>query len=583
MSDESARPEISQSVPSSSSQPEMRSISPPSSGGDFVRRCLATHNPLYAVSAALVFYGLRISFAVEASEHAMILLGALGAYVGLLTMTAIMLRRVGALWEDMRMLALLVLLLLLGISVTFDRTILVDADVGRACFAIAWLFSALVCEVMSAGLGVRLPLGYRLPFHLLLALFFVYPPLAAHMAAQADDERLTWTLFSFSTAAAAALLTVIPAARRGAELVAANGTPWRWPWFPGTIFFVMGLGVVGRAYYLCYSFHAVPDGESIFGVYFLTPLAMAVGLIMLVAGRRTRTRIVALMVPAACVLVAGIQSHHDVTSQQFLYRFNTAFGAGPQSVALWIGIAFYAAAVVRRVPGSWACLCGSVLLTSLIHGPSWLAPTCDAASPWSFAAAALIASVAAVRRDSTLWAWVAVCCIGFTAASVGGRTSFAALAFSGSHAAVFAAVVFGAYFGGARGRWFQAAAGGVLLVAFTEAVTRGGSGFFGAAPIAATYYPLVVLAVAGAYAVALHDRWVFGFLLMLATEWVGMSVGREYLRWRRTAPGLDAVALGLASFVAAVACSLFKSEWYAALRATRRLSEVDVGDEPDTA
>ena len=73
-------------------------------------RRIATSNPFYAISAALVVLGLRASFHLPGAATAyptLTLLLSLGGYTLLLAATAAFLVRLGNVWEDVRTLLLL--------------------------------------------------------------------------------------------------------------------------------------------------------------------------------------------------------------------------------------------------------------------------------------------------------------------------------------------------------------------------------------------------------------------------------------------------------------------------------------------
>ena len=84
-------------------------------------RFVYSKNPLYVVSALLVLWGLWISFDTSAPwfTSGALMIG-LAVYTLLLAGTAVLLIRAGRVWEDVRTLLLLVVLMLLAISVSFD-------------------------------------------------------------------------------------------------------------------------------------------------------------------------------------------------------------------------------------------------------------------------------------------------------------------------------------------------------------------------------------------------------------------------------------------------------------------------------
>jgi hypothetical protein len=567
MADESAREVPPPTATNAATSPRRPRTPPPPLFDATLRRLLSTHNPLYAISAALVFYGLRISFRTEESHHAAYLLASLSAYVVLLATTAVLLRRVGALWEDLRMLALLVLLLLLGISVTFDRTLLADRTVGTVCFLAGWLLSVGMCELLFYGLRVRLRIGYRLPFHALLATFFFYPLLVAEHASQLDDRTLSCILFFYPVVTSLLLLTTLPAALRGPEYVADNGTPWGWPLYPATLFFVLVLGLMGRSYYLCYSFHAAPDGQSIFGAYFLMPLVFACGLIVLVAGRRTGTRIAALLAPPIAVALTLYHPAFDPTHREFLQRLIVKFTAGPTSFALLLGAAFYLFAMARRVPCATACLFVFCYMTTV------RADATDAwawqSMHWPYTAATIVAAIAALRRRSGSWAWSTVVSAGI-AVYIGMRQSHLVPAgFATWHAIAIVALAM-SYLVDTGQRGLLRTAPALLVTAmFTEALTGRGLGVFHDWEVGMRYYPPAALVAGLALAGAMRERPMWYFLGFLAAEWLGLVGWCEYLQLRKLFPGLDAIALGLLAFAAAVLVSLAKTERFTLLRLTR--------------
>ena len=107
------------------------------------------------------------------------------------------------------------------------------------------------------------------------------------------DETHMWLLFGFATVAGLIFLTLLPAARRGAAYVAGNGSPWRWPLYPWTLFILLALAVPARAYLLCISMH-LPQGDAqgqlVIGPYFLVPFGFALAALLLEIGLESRRR-----------------------------------------------------------------------------------------------------------------------------------------------------------------------------------------------------------------------------------------------------------------------------------------------------
>src|SRR5215211_4636391 len=298
-----------------------------------IGRLFYTHNPFYVASAWMVFSGLTASFSIRAGTFdAWKLTLSLAAYTLLLGVTAFLVIRLGKVWDDARSLLLLIVLMFLGISVTFDGILAATPELASRYYLLGWIFSAATSESLLRSLRLRLGALFRLPFHLLLALFFFYPLLLAPRLGTPFDPILMWELFGFSSVAGLIFLALLPAVRRGPAYVENNGSPWPWPWFPWVLFGMLGFCVSLRAYYLCLSLHFVGASSSIFAPYFLVPLGLAAIVLMFEAGFASgSSRVVgwALQAPLALVVLAVIGRPHDVMYRTFLAQFQQTLGAGP--------------------------------------------------------------------------------------------------------------------------------------------------------------------------------------------------------------------------------------------------------------
>ena len=110
-------------------------------------RTLYSHNPFYVASAGMVFWGLRSSFDVSggAFDTCRLALG-LAGYTLLLAATAYLVIRYGKVWDDARSLLLLVVLMFLGISVSFDGMLADRPSTGVWYYLCGWVFSVAVSE-----------------------------------------------------------------------------------------------------------------------------------------------------------------------------------------------------------------------------------------------------------------------------------------------------------------------------------------------------------------------------------------------------------------------------------------------------
>ena len=337
-------------------------------------RCLYTNNPFYVISAALVFYGLRVSFNHAAPAlHNGTLIALLAGYTLLLAGTAYLLIRLGRVWDDARSLFLLVVMMFLALSVTFDDSLVRDAASGRWLDIGGLALAVGISEWLLRGLGIRLRVWYLLPYYLTLALFFFYPVAVSTLIGDPHSESLQWALFGFSPAAGLVALSLLPAVRRGRDYVNNNGTPWPWPLFPWSLYFVLGFSACLRSYYLCVSLHFASGTDAIFGLYFLVPLLGAVAVLLLEAGIVSRSQALAkcgLAITPLLVLLASMGEHRCRIYTGFLSMFQEELHGTPLFLTLLATVGFYALATVRRVRSAHGLLFVSLLALSFYRPDS---------------------------------------------------------------------------------------------------------------------------------------------------------------------------------------------------------------------
>jgi len=560
--------ELAPEPPGDLKRPPIRSPEPDYVAWLLQRIC--THNPLYAVSAAFTLYGLQASFpASDVAGYAPKLAVSLAIYVVLLTGVAIFLRRLGTLWQDLRMVGLLVVLLLPMISVALDGLLLAAPERGRLYSLAGGLFAAAIGEALLHGLRIRLPFGYRLPYHLLMTLFFVYPilfaPSAAGIAVDPHDATLQWKLFGFATAAAAILLTGLIAILRGPEYVSQNGTPWRWPLYPTVIFAFLTFGVVYRAESLCRSFHPIGERESIFGPYFLVPLILVIGVLTLAAGLRNRSRAtvtIGLLIPWCALVAAAVDPRGDVYYVEFLERFRTTTTALPPLVTLWIAVAIFAVAAAGRVRWAYLHLAVALVLLGFV-GPQTTTLRAvlytAGAQPWGPGLAAALLLVLGWSRRAALDIGGGAVCAGLAIVVLGESIPKLPVEFLWFHVLLTILLPTGVLWGARRGYGIRIATAVMLLAATAAWHFPERTPLFDEASWARqAWYPITVFAVTAMLAGVTRDR-IFVVAVAAIAAGETLFYGRRgYLRLKQIVVGLDAIALGLVSLAAAVGVSLAK-------------------------
>lgn len=541
-------------------------------------RWLYCNNPFYVISAALVFLGLRASFDPNGKvfEVWVLLLGMAG-YTLLLAGTACLLIRVGDAWDDVRTLMLLVVLMFLSISMIFDDTMTCRPALGKACYLGGLLFSVVVSEGMLRGVHLRLPALFRLPYYLFLSLFFLYPVALSPLLTSpsnpmaVSDPLLPWVLIGFPTLAGLVTLSLLPAARRGPSYLRGNGSPWRWPMYPWSLFVVLGIGVCARSYYACISLHPVERSGTIFGLYFLVPFLFAVSALMLEIGLSAKRKGIvtaALFAPALLVLLSGAGHTNDVVYRDFLQTFTRTLGGSPVYLTLVAAGLFFGYARLRRVPGALTGL-GIVLAVLSVVGPETLDLNgLVSPRPWPLLALAILQAAMAVERRSSWSAIVAAACfIATVFAGPGVSLEVATKVSLAVHLATLAALVIGALFDDEASLSLRVLGTLMLLWLGVDAIS-GEPRLLAIVPeTMQASYPILAAAIIAGYGMLMGNRLYLISTALILTIWISIHGWRGYLTLRTLIAGLDQITLGLISFLLAALISLGKtgslSRWIA--------------------
>lgn len=345
----------------------MRDASPSSSARAL--RFLCTQNPFYVISAVLVLYGLR-QCAVAGGEltGGWLLMIIICGYTLLMALAACVIIRFGRVWDDARTILLVLVLLFLALSVSFDKIALVEPLAGAWLLLVGFAFSVFISECLLTALHLRLSPWWRGPYYLSLALLFGYPLVLAVLSVEGYNRPLSWGVYLFPWLAGGAVLTLLPAARWGHRDRRPNGTPWRWPLYPWTLFIFLWVCLMLRSYSLSVSFEAAAGLHAQFQPHFLAPLLLAAAMVLLEVSLATRNRTLqqlATLAPAGVVVLALVGNEPTKVNVDFLPLFCATIGS-PAQIALACLIVFYAIAWLRRVRMAEAGLAAAILMCSLV-------------------------------------------------------------------------------------------------------------------------------------------------------------------------------------------------------------------------
>jgi hypothetical protein len=531
-------------------------------------RLVCTSNPFYVLSAGLFLAGLRVSFGDPAqAEDTWALMAGLAGYTLLLAVTACLLVRFGNVWDDVRTVLLLVVLMFLATSVTFDEVLVLDPARGRACYLGGLLFAVALSEGLLRGIRLRLPAWFRGPYYLILALFFLYPLALSPLLARPRSEELMWGLFGFPAAAGLAFLALLPAARRGPDYVRGNGSPWPWPLYPWVLFGLLGFAVVGRSALLCWSMQVLVGSDRdqlVFGPYFLVPFGLAVAALLLeigLASGRRAVLAVALAVPAALAALAAVGHRPDPIYQQFLAVFAARLGGDPLFLTVLAAAGFYAYAALRGVAPAAEALTAALVGLAVV-GPDTLGRgEFGPVQPAPLLAAGALQLVLGLRRRAS-WRCLAGACglaaaVTFTLQAEPDVTPLRALI--ALHLALTVVLIVGAAFDDALARLLRTAGAALVVLACLAVMLVPSDHPAMLLPWEREAYPLIMVALLAGYGLLVGHRFSVRAAGLVLVCWLAAAGWRGYLYLRLLVVGLDYLAVSLTLFALAVLVSLGKS------------------------
>jgi hypothetical protein len=452
---------------------------------------------------------------------------------------------------------------LMAMAMSGDDVMAADHGRGALVCLGGFVFAGVVSEAVLRGIRLRLSGWYRAAYYLILALIFLYPIALAPFLAKPESAELQWALFAFSPLAGLALLTLVPAARGGREYVAGNGSPWRWPLYPWSLFVVLTAGLAVRSSGLCVSFHFVGGHSTIFGPYFLVPIGLSLSLIWLEIGLVSGRRAVMFMASAAplgLVFLALTGHRYEPVYQHFLTLFVATLGGSPAFLSLIAATLFLVYAARRGAPLAWELVSLSMIALSVV-GPTTV-QVFEMVSPrWApLAVGGLVLGTLAWRRADSARGLVAAGLL--VAAITLGSGAFFPRADQGViavHLVVLAMLAVGVIFDDTLAdlvRWCGAVV--LLLLGFVSALGYNRATHILPAELATGYPALVAVAALG-YGFLVRDRDYLASAFVCLAAWLGWSSWQTYAQLRKTAAGLDQIVWGLIFFSIAMTISLQKA------------------------
>ena len=308
-----------------------------------ITQFLYSQNPFYLIGTLVILFGLQQCLGKEPQLASSGLLSTLlAAYTLLLAGVAIVIVRWGNLWDDVRTILLVVVLLFYMLSTSLDVQVLEQPETGSFLLGAGLMFTLVLSEFLFRQLRLQLPIAYRLAFYMSLAVLFLYPIALAWISFYRWYALRTWALGSFCVVAAWPLLALVPAVRARAPVPMPCRATWRAPYYPWSLFVFLTIGMGMRAWWLTISFDPTKGAGNCFQPYFLIPLVLVWAVIFVEGGvvQRSRWALAAgLLLPWLALALGYAGSGNSTADAAFLADLRRTLGTPPQ-LAVWSVLAF---------------------------------------------------------------------------------------------------------------------------------------------------------------------------------------------------------------------------------------------------
>ena len=264
----------------------------------------------------------------------------LTGYTLLLAVTACLLVRWLGVWDDVRTVMLLTVLMFLATSVTFDEVLAVAPMRGMACFLGGLAFAVAVSEGMLRGARLRLPLAFRVPYYLHPRAFLSVPGGARSAPGPAPERGARVGPVRLLARRRAGRPDAAAGQSGAAGLMSATtAAPGRGPGIPGRFSACSVSGSWrGRRFFAGRCTTWPWDGEPyIFGPYFLVPFLFGVAILLLEIGLVERNKPVmrtGTCFPGDAGHLAAVGHRHETVYQEFLSSSRPTLGGTPLYLTL---------------------------------------------------------------------------------------------------------------------------------------------------------------------------------------------------------------------------------------------------------
>ena len=333
-------------------------------------------NPFYLISTCLILYAQTVIFNTGNLDlNTAISAGIIAGFTLLLMTAAVLILRLGKVWNDLRSITLIITVLLFFLSVSLDRIVLDGLKTGLLWQGGCLLFALAVSYIIYRELKIHLSKNFLIASCAFLALFFLYPSLSAYLVNEnvGNPAPAIQSIFLFPVISSILFLFLIPAARQGKDAVKANPTPWRWPLCPWIIFGIFWLAAGFRTYLLTISFYGgrgvgpYSKLETGFSMYMLIPLVLSACILLIeygIANRKQWVQSAALAGPVLFFLMV-IPIFHRPRPYYIFLEAVLGKNGNPLIFGAAAALIFYVYALIRRIKYTEISLAAVLLLMTI--------------------------------------------------------------------------------------------------------------------------------------------------------------------------------------------------------------------------
>ena len=379
-------------------------------GPGFVR-FLYNQNPFYLISAAVILYGFRTATQQSTfASNPWFLASLFAGYTTLLALTAWLIVRFGRVWDDARSIFMVLLLLFMALSASLDGLFFSDPTTAVLIAAAGFAFAVIVCESLVWSLGIRFRVLFRGPLYAMFATSFFYPYLFSFQQTWWPNLDSRFIILLFPFVVSATILSLVPAIRKTKRYAAENGTPWSWPLYPYSLFFLAIVGLIGRTVMLGLSFDATA-ANGMLGTWMFVPIFMSVIWLVYEIGtteQNSEIQFAAMLLMPIAIALAIPWSLFPNT--EFYDQITSEF-ASPVWMTMLAVVAMYFVAWINQVEAAGGFLIFGFLGAAVLQQDGTIVSNFAAIQSWPLLVMAAW-SVASRDRISRSSSWfLAACCI----------------------------------------------------------------------------------------------------------------------------------------------------------------------------